>query len=144
MCTGRDALTVPARPCNVLPMDNTQTATMDDRIADFVNALNNGARNLSYTRPDAWSAMPHTKNARWQRIANVDENGRARSCHTWIDRTNGMVTYGAWKAPSKNRQGVPAYRYNLLDDDAFATMMVRVLTEPGFWLYEDEITRACH
>lgn len=125
-------------------LTSEQRDLLDDRIGDLCNALENSARlgrHLLASRP-TWVAAPIRSEQRWQRI--IETSYGQRSCHTWVDRTNGMLTYGAWKAPSKNRAGVPAYRYDLLDDAAYATLMIRVLTEPNFWLYEDKITKACH
>jgi len=125
-------------------LTENQTSLLDERIADLCAALPL-LRNLQYggLLPDeTYAPQPIKKGQRWQRLVN--DNGNQRGCHMWVDRTNGMLTYGGWKAPTKNRQGIPAYRYDLLDDAAYATLMVRVLTERRFWLYEDKITKACH
>lgn len=125
-----------------MTMTQAQTDLMNERIADYCNAQNQSPRNTQYGFGDVYSPMPVKKGQRWQRI--IRKGTTQTFVDVWVDRHTGMLAYGNWKAPSKNRQGVPYYRYNLLDDAAFATLMYRVLTERSFWLYEDEITRLCH
>ena len=120
------------------------TALLDERIADYCAAMDNLRFYREYPGgAETHAPQPVKANQKWQRIIQ-SQDGKGRSCHTWIDRTNGMLTYGGYAAVNKSRTGVPAYRYNLMDDAAYATLMIRVLECDGlFWLYADKITEAC-
>ncbi len=117
-------------------------ALLDSRTADYAAVLTNAPRNRMYPHQidNDFVVLPVKNGQRWQKIISR-RNGIVDSSWGWIDRTNGMLAYGNWKAPSKNRSGVPYYRCNLLDDAAYATLMVRTITGDYEWLYEDEITK---
>ena len=42
------------------------------------------------------------RNSKYIRIVKGNENGGHRSLHSFVDRTNGNILKGSWKAPVKN------------------------------------------
>ena len=66
-----------------------------------------GQDNLRYIWRDSLDRMPtvvitHTEGARYIRICTEDTLGYSKSVYCFLDKTNGNLLKGSWKAPVKN------------------------------------------
>ena len=87
-------------------------AWLDALQADFDRQYPNSAQGISFT------CEAPRKGQKYVRIVQADRDGRARSVHAFYDQRTGDVYKAAgWKAPAKH------VRFNLLDDESFATLI---------------------
>jgi len=83
------------------------TLSFDEALEGYVKTVN--ALQEEYCRtnfPDSTVIKPAKieliSGSRYVKVVKVDSHGGSRSVHTFIDKTNGDILKGTWKAPVKN------------------------------------------
>ena len=103
--------------------------TMHVRINQWLDALVGDYDAHGHRMGISFTCDEPRRGQRYVRIVQADLDGSHRSVHAFYDQRTGDVYKAAgWKAPAK------IVRFNLLDDESFATM-INTLDWSGGYLY---------